>query len=110
MEPNQEWQNRLGVVSGVLLDVLQFVGGDFVRDKNRVGRAYRDAGATIDAAIRVNVKLGCRFEGLVIFLGVNAIGWASFDAEFIFGTGIGDYVCHECDLRSGMINWGRDAA
>ena len=95
---------RLGVVGGVLLDELLLVGRNLVHDENRIGRAHRNAGATINAALGIDVELGGSLKGLLILLGVNAIGWASFDAKLIFGTGVSDYVCHDDDLRFGFLS------
>src|SRR5271165_6324964 len=97
---NREAANplRLGVISDVLLDELFLVLWDLVHDENRVRRAHRNAGATIDAALRIHVELGGRFEWFLVLLGVNAVGWASVNAKLIFCTGISDYVCHDYDL------------
>src|ERR1035441_6163517 len=86
----------------VLLDEFLLVGWDLIHDENRIGRAHWNTGATIDAAFRVDIQLGRRFEGLFILFGMDTVGRASFHAEFIFGTGIGNYVGHDCDLPFGI--------
>ena len=80
----------------VLCDELLLVGGNFIEHKDRVRRANRHAGAAIDAAVGVNVKLGCRFKALLVLFRVNTISRAGFDAEFVFGAGVGNNVCHDC--------------
>jgi hypothetical protein len=93
---------RLCVVLSVFRDELLLVGGDLIHDEDGVGGANRNAGATIDAALGIHIKLGRRLKTLFIFLRVNAVGRTGFDAEFIFRTGIGNDVCHDCDLPFGF--------
>jgi hypothetical protein len=88
----------LGVILSVLGDELLFVCRNLIDNKDRVGRTNRHASAAIDAAIGVHVKLGRCFELLFVLLRVDAVGRTGFDAEFIFGTGVGDDVCNDYGL------------
>jgi len=88
---------RLCVIGGVLVDEPSLVRWDLFVGKDRVSRAHRNASAAVDAAVGVNIQLGRSLELLFVFLGVDAVGRASFHAEFVFGTGISDGVSHDCD-------------
>src|SRR5271165_6297155 len=90
----------LCVVGGVLIDELSLFGRNFVIGEDRVGRTDRHASAAVDTSVRVNVKLGLGLELLLVLLGVDAIGRASFHAEFVFGAGISDGVRHDCCISS----------
>jgi hypothetical protein len=84
----------------ILRNEFLLVFGDFIRDENRISGADRDASATVDAAVGIYVKLSRGLEAIFIFLGMNAVCWTGLDAEFVFGTGVGNDVCHDCDLHS----------
>src|SRR5208337_449641 len=86
----------LCVVGGILLDELSLVGRNFVVGEDRVGRTDRHARAAVDAAIGVNIQLGRGLELFLVLLGMDAVGRASFYAEFVLGTGVSDGVCHDC--------------
>jgi hypothetical protein len=62
--------------------------------KHRICRAYRYTGPAIDAGCRIDKELGRFFETGLIFLGVNAVYWTSFDAQLVLRAGIGNYICH----------------
>jgi hypothetical protein len=68
--------------------------GEFIQHEDRIGGADRDAGAAIDAIVGLNVKLWRFGETGLILLGVDAVHRAGLHAQFILGTGIGNYVCH----------------
>src|ERR1039457_1202438 len=82
---------------GVLLDKLSLVRRDLFVGEDGVGRANRHAGAAVDAALGVNIPLGCGLELLVVLLGVNTVGGTSFHAEYPPGAGISNWVRHDCD-------------
>src|ERR1035441_7731778 len=67
----------------------------FFQPEWRIGGGNRYASATIDAIVRFDVKLRCFGETGLILLGVDAVHRAGLHAQFILGTGIGNYVCHE---------------
>ena len=74
------------------------IGRNLVNDKDRIRRANWHASAAIDATVGIYIELWRRFESAFVLLGVNAVGRTSFDAEFIFGAGISNNVCHDCGL------------
>ena len=74
--------------------------GEFFEHENRIGGTNRDAGAAIDAIVGFDVKLWRFGETALILLGVDAVHRAGLHAQFILGTGVGNYVCHE----SGVCN------
>src|SRR5215469_1538621 len=88
--------NDLRVIRGVFLDELDLVGRNFLVGEDGIGRADWHASAAVNAAVRVDIQLSRRLKRFLILLGMDAIGWASFNAEFVFGTGISDGVRHDC--------------
>jgi hypothetical protein len=68
--------------------------GEFVEHEDRIRGANRDACAAIDAIVGFDIKLWCFGETALILLGVDAVYRAGLHAQFILGTGIGNYVCH----------------
>src|ERR1039457_5220375 len=89
------WGRKLVVVRGVERGELGEFLGEFVQHENRIGGANRDAGAAIDAIVRVNEELRALGETGLSLFGVDAIHRAGLHAQFILGTGIGNYVCHD---------------
>jgi hypothetical protein len=83
---------KFGVNGSVALPLFRQV----LESKNSGHRANRDAGATIDAFHRVDIKLRDTFEAGFIFARVNAIHRANVHARGILGAGagFGDYVSH----------------
>ncbi len=79
----------------ILVNEFLLVFGHVVERMDRVRRAHRDARATIDASIRVNIHLRGLVECRLIFLGMDAVGRTNIRAQRIFDTGIGNYVCHD---------------
>jgi hypothetical protein len=82
----------------VLLDEVLFFCRQIVQGEDRIGRADRNAGSAIDAALRFHVHLRGRFEIGLVLLGVDAVGGADIDAERILDAGISDYVGHDRSL------------
>ncbi len=70
------------------------LGRKLFQSENGVGRADRNACAAIDAIVRIHIKLGRIREAAFILLGMDAIHRAGLHAQFIFRTGIRNYVCH----------------
>jgi hypothetical protein len=93
-EQNQE-NSKLVVVRGVERGEPGEFLGEFVQHENRIGGANRDAGAAIDAIVRLDEELRRFGESSLILFGVDAIHRAGLHAQFILGTGIGNYVCHD---------------
>jgi len=85
----------LRVVGRVLLNKLFLVVWDVFECMNRVGGAGRDAGTAVDAAPRIDVHLGRGLEAGLVLLGMDAIGWANFNTEGVFDTGISNYISHD---------------
>jgi hypothetical protein len=83
------------VIGRVFLDEVLFVLGDIVDGVNRIGGAGGNAGATVDAALGIDVHLSRSFELGLVLLGVNAIYGAGLDAEGILDAGISDYIGHD---------------
>jgi len=91
----------------ILLDEVLFVVGHIVDRVNRIGCADGNAGATVDAALGIDVHLSRGFEPGLVLLGMNAVGGADLDAEGVFDTGISDYIGHdEIDLQNEMNTFG----
>ena len=90
----EDWCTGLVVVRGVKIGEAGEFLGKFVEYENRISRANRDAGTAIDAVVRFDVKLWRFGETGLILLGVDAVHRAGLHAQFILGTGIGNYVCH----------------
>ena len=62
---------------------------------NRIGCAHRKARATVDAAVRIDIKLSGGFEFRFILLGMDAVGRAHIDAKQVFDAGVGDDISHD---------------
>lgn len=68
-----------------------------IKSKNCRDGTHRDAGATVDALYRIDVKLGFGFEAYFIFPRMNAIHGAGLDTSSILypNTRFGDNVSHD---------------
>jgi hypothetical protein len=89
------------IKGGVLLDEILFVLGNILQRVNRVRSAGWDTSAAVYAAFRIHVHLRCGFEAGLILLGMDAIGWADFDAEGIFDASVRNYISHDESISSG---------
>src|SRR5208337_158151 len=87
---------RLRVVGGVLVEKLFLVLGQIVGGEDRIRGASRNAGATIDTTNRIDIELGRRFKLRLVFLGVDAVGWADFHTKLVLDAAVGDYIGHDC--------------
>src|ERR1019366_885037 len=99
--------SELVVVRGVEHGEPGEILGELVQHENRIGGANRDAGAAIDAIVGLDEELRRFGETGLILLGVDAIHRAGLHAQFILGTGIGNYVCHDgsaCNCAA-SVNW-----
>src|ERR1035438_8582497 len=97
---------ELVVVRGVERGEPGEILGELVQHENRISGANRDAGAAIDAIVGLDEELRRFGETGLILLGVDAIHRAGLHAQFILGTGIGNYVCHEgsmCNSAASVI-------
>jgi len=86
---------RSVVILRVLLDKGLLRGWQFLGWKDRVGWAYRDAGAAVDTFRWVNIELRSAGEIGFVFRRMNAGDWASLNAVLVLGAGVGDDLCHE---------------
>jgi hypothetical protein len=68
-------------VGGILLDGRFFVFWHIVNWGDSVGGAGRNAGAAIDAFLRIDKELSGFLEARVILLGMDAISGADIDAQ-----------------------------
>ena len=62
---------------------------------NRVRSAGGDAGATVDAAIGIDVHLSRGLEGRLVLFGMDAIRGTDVDTEGVFDAGISNYISHD---------------
>jgi hypothetical protein len=89
-------ESRLLLIEGsVLLDKVLLLFGYVLNGVNRVGGASGNAGAAVDAALRIDIHLSRGFELRFVLLGMDAIGGADLDAERIFNAGISNYIGHD---------------
>ncbi len=65
-----------------------------VQRENRIGRANRNAGAAIDAVVRVHVELRNIREIGLILLRMDAVHRAGLYAELVLRAGVRNYICH----------------
>src|SRR5215470_10921069 len=84
----------LGIESGVLFREVFQVLGEFINRVDRIRGASRDTGAAADAAVGIDEELCGRFEGRLVFFGMDAIGGAGVDTEYVLDAGIGNHVSH----------------
>jgi hypothetical protein len=80
---------------GVLLDKFLLLFGHVFNGVNRVRGASGNAGAAVDAALRIDIHLSRGFELRFILLGMDAICGADLDAERVFNAGISNYIGHD---------------
>ena len=85
---------RLIVMSCVEIGELRQITREILEGVNGIGGADRNASAAIDAIVRVHIELRHIGEASLVLLGVDAVHGAGLDAQLVFGTGIGDDVCH----------------
>jgi len=78
----------------VLLDEVLLILGQVLESMNRVGSARRNAGAAVDAALRIDIHLSRSLEARLVLLGMDAVGGADFDAEGVLNAGISNYIGH----------------
>ncbi len=71
-------------IGGVSLDECFLVVGDIFEGVNRIGTAGRYAGATVDAALGIDVHLSRSLEAGLVLLRVYTVGRADLDAERVF--------------------------
>ena len=91
----------LGLVKiSVFPDKSFLPGWKFVSRKDSVRRTEENTCAAVDTCVGIDVKLWKRFEIKLVFLGMNTIGGASVDAEFVLDARISNYVCHDPVLTS----------
>jgi hypothetical protein len=79
----------------VLFQKLFFVFREFLGYEDRIGSAYRNAGAAIDATIGVDINLCRRLKLGLVFFGMDAVGRADVHAKFVFDASVGDYIRHD---------------
>jgi len=65
---------------------------ELIERVDRIGSASRHTGAAVDAAAGIYEKLGSRFEGWLVFFGMDALGGAGADTKQVLDAGIGDHV------------------
>jgi hypothetical protein len=83
------------VEGSVVLDEILLILGHIFQSVNRIGSAGRNASAAVDAALGIDVPLGCGFESRLVLLGMDAIGGADLDAEGVLDAGISNYIGHD---------------
>jgi hypothetical protein len=88
-------KNSVLVEGRVLVDEVLLVLRHIVKGMNRIGGAYGNAGAAIDAAFGIHIHLGSGFETGLILLGMDAVGRAYIDTEGILNARIGNYISHD---------------
>jgi hypothetical protein len=66
-----------------------------IQREDGIGGAYRNAGAAINAVVRVDIELRGLFKAGLIFARMNAVNRANVNALFVFRTSLDNYVSHE---------------